>query len=331
MRESKIEEYDPGFKSPFYPWFHIAGMIISALLILEMGLLSILFTSLIAIFSIGWYFYYAYNKVEREGAIYHVHARLGKRRYHGLEHEMRNILREKGLRDEDPYEKVIGRAAVYDFDQKVQFEEVTDKVTEELSGRVNIPKDELNERFLRNIEEGVITVSQSAALKHIRVDKDIETEVVLVRCKGGFNIDKSHLEDDETVEDNKICCLIYLISSTKKSGQHLRILAHLAEMIDNTNFTERFLSAEDESDIREILLRDEHFINITLKQDSESEEMIGKQIKDLDDLLPGQSLITMVKRNGKLVFPHGDTILQANDVLSIIGEKGDIEKLKKYL
>lgn len=331
MRESKIEEYDPGFKSPFYPWFHIAGMIISTLLILEMGLLSILFTSLIAIFSIGWYFYYAYNKVEREGAIYHVHARLGERRYHGLEHEMRTILREKGLRDEDPYEKVIGRAVVFDFNQRMRFEEVTDMVTQELSDRVNFSKEELSKRFLKNLEEGIITVSQTAALKHIRVGKDIETEIALVRCKEGFHIDKSYLEDNEAVEGNKIYCLIYLISSTKNSGQHLRILAHLAEMIDNTNFTERFLNAQDISDIREILLRDEHFINITLKQDSESNRIIGKQIKELEDFLPGKSLITMVKRNDELVFPHGDTVLQENDILSIIGEKGDIEELKSFL
>jgi mannitol/fructose-specific phosphotransferase system IIA component (Ntr-type) len=244
---------------------------------------------------------------------------------------MRTILREKGLRDEDPYEKVIGRAAVFDFNKKMRFEEVTDMVTQELSDRVNLSKEELSKRFLKNLEEGIITVSKTAALKHIRVDKDIETEIALVRCKEGFQIDKSYLEDIESFEENKIYCLIYLISSTKNSGQHLRILAHLAEMIDNTNFTERFLNAQDISDIREILLRDEHFINITLKQDSESKRIIGKQIKELEDFLPGKSLITMVKRNDELVFPHGDTVLKENDILSIIGEKGDIEELKSFL
>ncbi|MDX1639807.1 MAG: APC family permease, partial [Balneolaceae bacterium] len=54
MRESKIQEYDPSFRSPLYPWMHIGGMIISVLLILEMGLIPILFTALIAVFSVGW-------------------------------------------------------------------------------------------------------------------------------------------------------------------------------------------------------------------------------------------------------------------------------------
>src|SRR5699024_12052277 len=76
MRESKIEEYDPGFYSPFYPWIQIFGMILSAVLILEMGLLSILFTLVVSIFSVGWYYYYAYGKIDREGAIFHIHERL---------------------------------------------------------------------------------------------------------------------------------------------------------------------------------------------------------------------------------------------------------------
>src|SRR6056297_3253485 len=37
MRESKIDGYSPGFRSPLYPWVQIVGMIIPVWLIAEMG------------------------------------------------------------------------------------------------------------------------------------------------------------------------------------------------------------------------------------------------------------------------------------------------------
>lgn len=178
--------------------------------------------------------------------------------------------------------------------------------------------------FSQNTDDNIISVGNSTALKHVRIDSDIDTEVALIRLQNGLDT------ENDAKENNKIHCLIYLVSSTEKSGQHLRILAHLAEMIDNPDFKKRWLKAKDEVELREILLRDERFINITVKKNSKTETIIGKQVKELDVLLPGESLITMIKRKGELIFPHGNTVFQENDELSIIGEKEDIEEIKRH-
>ncbi|MEX0905839.1 MAG: amino acid permease [Balneolaceae bacterium] len=331
MRESKIEEYDPGFKSPLYPWMQIAGIIISIWLIAEMGIISVLFTLGLILSCIAYYYYYASKKVERSGAIFHVHKRLGKYQYEGLEREMRGIMREKGLRKEDPYEKAIGRAIVFDITDRETFDEITELVTGELSKKTDITQKYLLESFLDKKTEGVLPVGNAAALKHIRIEKDIDTEVALIRIKPGIKLTKKDYEyggtDDKNEED--IFCLIYLISSIKKSGQHLRILAHLAEMIDSIDFKERWLEAKDEAELREILLRDERFINIILRKGDITESMIGKKVKELE--LPGESLITIIKRKGEIIFPHGKTILYESDELSIIGEKSDIEELSDFI
>ncbi|MEQ9493720.1 MAG: hypothetical protein RJP96_08900, partial [Algiphilus sp.] len=73
MRESRIEGYDPGFNSPWYPWVQILGIILSIVLILEMGFLSILFTLAVSFFALIWYFFYASDKIKRHGAIFHIH------------------------------------------------------------------------------------------------------------------------------------------------------------------------------------------------------------------------------------------------------------------
>ncbi len=332
MRESKIEEYDPGFSSPMYPWMQIAGILISIWLIVEMGILSVLFTLGMILFCIAYYWYYASDKVERSGAIFHVHARLGEYQYKELEREMRGIMREKGLRENDPYEIAIGRSVVLDMKEQGHIEDVTRKASEKLSKRVDISANSLNQLFLDEQAEGILPLGHSTALKHIRIDADIDTEIVLVRLQKGIKIDVEHFEaENEEVEVDKevLHALIYMVSSNKKSGQHLRILAHLAEMIDSSSFYKRWIEARDEAELREILLRDERFLNITIKKNSRTETMIGKKVEDLG--LPGESLITIIKREGNIIFPHGKSMLKENDNISIIGEKEDIVELQNRL
>lgn len=327
MRESKIEGYDPGFSSPWYPWMQIAGFFICMFLIAEMGLLSIIFTIAIAAVSVVWYFSYSKGKVEREGAIYHVHARLGKYQHEGLEREMRGIMREKGLRKEDPYEKAIGRALVLDLSHKHHIDEITKKVSKELANRVDITSEKIYSLFLEDYREGIIPVGNACAIKHVRVEEDIDTEVALIRIKEGLPFDKVNLESNQKDLDENLHSLIYLMSSTERSGQHLRILAHLAEMIDVIDFKERWLNAKDEAELREILLRDERFINLTIDRDGPTSEMIDKRVKDLK--LPGSTLITVIKRNDSIIYAHGNTQLKEGDRLSLIGEKSDINEVKE--
>ncbi|MDR8392194.1 amino acid permease [Aliifodinibius sp. S!AR15-10] len=331
MRESKIEEYDPGFNSPFYPWMQIAGMIISVFLILEMGLLSILFTAIIAVFSVGWFYYYGYGTIEREGALYHVHARLGKRRDRGLEHEMRNILREKGLRDEDPYEEVVARSMVIDnLDPGTSYKEIIRKAASLLAVRINIEEDKMFDAFRNVNQSGLIPMGRGVALNHLRVQKDVRSEMVLVRMKEGITMDTDHFEQlSQSVEDptQKVRVFIFLVSSEKHSGSHLRILAHIAEMIDNRHFMKRWVNAEDEGELREIMLRDERFINLTVNETDITAEMTGKKIKDIE--LPGKSLIAILKRKDDIIIPHGNTEIKLGDELSIVGEIEDINQLRE--
>ena len=98
MRESRIDSYDPGYRSPFYPWVQIFGMFAPFLLMAQMGWLPILFTLGLLAAGTGWFFHYVRPRVHRVGAIYHIFERLGRYRYAELDTELRGILIEKGLR-----------------------------------------------------------------------------------------------------------------------------------------------------------------------------------------------------------------------------------------
>ncbi|MFH5883153.1 amino acid permease [Halalkalibaculum sp. DA3122] len=331
MRESKIEEYDPGFNAPWYPWLQIAGMVLSFVLIFEMGILSILFTVAVSAFSVGWYYYYAHSEIDRQGAIFHIHARLGEKQDSGLEHEMRGILREKGLREEDPYEEVVARSMVIDdLEPNTTYREIIRMASSRLAVRVNLDQSEMFDSFCNINQSGLIPMGRGVALNHLRVEKDISSEMVLVRMKEGITMDTDHFEQlSQSAEDpsQKVRAFIFLISSEKHSSSHLRILAHLAEMIDNKHFMDRWLAAEDEGALREIMLRDERFINLKVTTDDMTAKMIGKKIKDIE--LPGKSLVAILKRDNDIIIPHGNTEIHENDELSIIGDSEDIDEVRR--
>ena len=112
MRESRLDSYDPGFKAPFYPWLPLIGMAGCILAIVFLGWIPILFTIGLITLAMIWFKLYASSRVRREGAIYQLFSRLGRRPYDPLDIELRGIIKEKGLRPTDPFDEIIARAHV---------------------------------------------------------------------------------------------------------------------------------------------------------------------------------------------------------------------------
>lgn len=56
--------------------------------------------------------------------------------------------------------------------------------------------------------------------------------------------------------------------------------------------------------------------------------LIGKPVCEVSDILP-HMLITAVSRNGKVIIPHGDTVLKENDSLYVVGESEPLLKLSE--
>jgi len=323
MRESKIEAYDPGFKSPLYPWVQILGIFFSILLIFEMGLLSVLFTLLIIFVCVLWYFYYAVGKVQRQGAIFHVTARLGQLQDSGLNLELRSIMKEKGLREEDPYEEVVAKSFVIDqVDPMIGYNGILDQVIEKLITRLPCSAEELRSKFLKAQQDHLLPFTEGVSLNHIRFDIDHPSEMVLVRLRKESVIPE--------FGDESLSALIFLVSPISNATQHLRILAHLAQVADDKKFLKKWNQAADEVHLKEILLRDERFINLRIGSGLPSAELLGKALKEIR--LPGDSLVAVIRREGEVRIPHGNSILQEGDEISIIGNAKDIEELRaQYL
>jgi len=67
-------------------------------------------------------------------------------------------------------------------------------------------------------------------------------------------------------------------------------------------------------------------VEVTVSEDS---KVRGKRIKDLP--LPLECVFAAIYRGGKLVIPHGDTVVKSGDIIALIGKEDAIRKVVNLL
>jgi len=327
MRESRIESYDPGFRSPFYPWTQLIGIFVPVVLVAEMGWMSVLFTLGVTTVCFAWYTYYAKPRIARDGAIYHVFERLGRRRYAGLDRELRDLMKEKGLRAEDPFDEVVARAAVLDYPEPVTLEGVIQRASVLLERRLPVGTDALIEGIGRGVRSGGTPVAYGAALLHTRFP-DIDTsEMVLVRCAEGVRVDLGDEDLARQAAAVPIRAVFFLVSGEADPGRHLRILAQLAGRVEDESFMPAWLAGRHEQELKETLLRDDRFLSLKLSAGAKAEALIGKSLSELE--LPPGCLVALIRRYGEMLVPQGRTVLREGDRLTVIGSPAGLRLLEE--
>jgi len=325
MRESKLDSYDPGYRSPLYPWMQILGVLVPGALILEMGAMPILFSAGLLILGALWYFYYAREKVIRHGAIFHIFERLGRRRFEGLDRELRGILKEKGLREADPYDELVIRAQIVDIGDAMTFEDITREASVLLAERLPADADKIAEGFFEGTGIGATPVEAGAALPHLRLHGIEKAEMVVVRSLPGTEIEVQDSLHEEHSPEDPVHALFFLVSPDEDASQHLRILAQLARRIDDDQFMSQWQAAEDAHELREILLRDERFLVLAVRDDGPTAGLAGRALRDLQ--MPKGCLVALIRREEEAIVPDGNTVIATDDHLVVIGEPNGIRQL----
>jgi len=327
MRESRIPSYDPGYKSPLYPWMQIVGILTPLYLIFEMGMISILFSAGLIVLATIWYYTFARHRVTRSGAIYHVFARLGHLRYDALDSELRGILREKGLRAEDPFEEIILRSMVLDFDTPMEFETVLGKVAAQLRRIIPLTEKEIIAQVMDGTRIGATPVSHGVALPHFRSDRLEQAEMVLVRCLPGVTMmlydPLTHAEEGAT----RVHALFFLVSPDANPAQHLRILARIAERVDEGGFAIEWNRATGRQEIKESLLHSDRFVSLLVNVVGPTAILADKALREIT--LAEGCLIAALTRQGHSFVPNGNTVLQSGDRLTIIGAEAGLSELRQ--
>jgi len=247
MRESRIQAYRPKFKSPLYPYIHIAAIIGYVVIIVDMGAIPLLICAGFVVLSAGWYFVYVARRVSRASAAMHIVERVTDRQLKTvtLEDELRDILLERDNVIEDRFDRLIRNCEIIDLEGRRQADDVFRRLSEILSARLGVNEFVLFEKFLYREQQGSTIVQPGFAIPHIIVDGENKFDVLLVRCKEGVNF-------PHTAEPVKI--MFVLSGSKDERNYHLRALMAVAQIAQEKDFEERWLSARGVEGIRNLIL-----------------------------------------------------------------------------
>ncbi|MDD2278642.1 MAG: amino acid permease [Bacteroidales bacterium] len=324
MRNSKIESYDPGYHSPFYPWMQIFGMVSSVILIAYAGWIPILFSAAIVTFALLWYRYYSKKNAKREGAIYHWFALLGQKQHVGLENELLFILKEKGLRDGDPFDEMVVQAQVTRLDNdRISFRDLVNKVSTDFSSKIegSSHQDLVNEFFqVTNIDPALVIPRVSI----LYGKSDTLQRPMLHIVTSSVGVEKPVEKSGISSEDN-IRIFFFLLNRTDNPKLQLRILSRLMDIVERKQFVEHICSTTNEREMKEYLLHNDRYITLELLSNTTTDHLINKMLKETR--FPQDVLVAMVQRKDKVLTPRGDTLLLEGDIITIIGEPKGIKSL----
>ncbi|MFC1500349.1 amino acid permease [Candidatus Zixiibacteriota bacterium] len=305
MRESRIESYDPGFRARPYPWIQIIGILTSLILIPALGMLPVIASTVIVVLTLLWYILYAKKRVSRSSALLHVFERMGRGASHHLDIELRQILREKGLRKQDMFENSIIRADILHHYPGEAFDGLLAKASVALAGRTGIPEMKILDALRVSNRLGETPIGNHIALPHARVEGVTAHELAVIHSKDGLKIEGA---------EELVHALLVLIGPTTDPGQHLRFLAELANRAEGIDFAGDWRNAENDADIKEFFLRSGEVVEVELINPL----LNGLMIRDLE--LHPDCLIAMIIRGGEMIVPHGQTCLVTGDMITLVGE-----------
>ena len=324
MRNSRIESYDPGYHSPFYPWMQIFGMVTALILIVYSGWIPVLFSAAIVAVAMLLYWYYARKNAKREGAIYHWFALLGQKQHVGLENELLNILKEKGLRDGDPFDEMIVQAQIIRMgNKKIAFKDLVSKVATDLSTKIEGSNHQnLMDEFMQGTNIDPALVIPQISILYGKVEALSNPMLLIVTSKVGI---EKPVEKGEISSEDNIRVFFFLLSGTDTPKLQLRVLSRLMDIIDREQFVESVCSISNEREMKEYLLHNDRYITLELISSTATDHLINKMLKDIR--FPQDVLVAMVQRKKKILTPRGDTLLLEGDIVTIIGEPKGIKSL----
>lgn len=247
MRESKIQNYQPKFHSPLYPWMQIGGVVSGGFLLFTMGFDTYAATSAFVAAGAVWYVFYARPRVKREFALIHVIERIMAKELTSnyLETELKEILRERDDIVEDRFDRLIENCKILDLEKSLTMEEFFREAAAALAQDLEENKDFISKLLLKREKESNTVIRPGLAIPHIVIEGKNKFKILLARCKEGIVFPDIKA---------KVHIVFLMVGSKDERNFHLRALAAIAEIAQGPDFDKRWLGARDIGELRHIVL-----------------------------------------------------------------------------
>jgi len=250
LRESKMQNYKPSFRSPLYPWVQFIGIICFVLLISDMGMKAILISLALIVTGFLVYMFYGRKRSNQEFALLHLIERIVNKKLTGynLESELKDILYQRDEIDKDGFDYLIEKATVLDINEKLSLAELFSRIAETMSEQIGLSPATIQASFWEREDQSPTALTPFVAVPHLILEGEDRFQIILVRTKNGTNYNE---------EFDSVKAIFVLAGTMDRRNNHLRALASIAQVVHHKDFEKKWLSARSSQELKDLVLLSE--------------------------------------------------------------------------
>jgi amino acid transporter/mannitol/fructose-specific phosphotransferase system IIA component (Ntr-type) len=247
LRESRLQNYQPRFRAPLYPWIQIVGIVGFVFLLFEIGRTALLASSIFIVGGLFVYWFYGRIRTSREFALVYLIERITAKELttRSLETELKDIIRERDDISKDRFDHIIEASMVLDVDLEVTMEDFFQLAADRMADRLEMEPDVLYQLFIKREKESTTVLSSHLAIPHIIIDGEHRFDILIARCRPGVRFPGA---------DEDVHAIFVLVGTRDERPFHLRSLAAIAQIVQDPHFEERWMAARSKDDLRDIIL-----------------------------------------------------------------------------
>ena len=246
MRESRIQNYRPRFRSPLYPWIQIVGTIGCALLLAGMGAMALKLSLLLVAGGLFVYWFYGRIRTTREYALLHLVERLTRRDLtaHMLETELKEIIQERDHIVTDRFDQLVETCPILDIEHSLDTRTCFSQAVAALVADSSDDPAALTQRLLEREQDSSTAITPFVAIPHLELEGEGRFRMVVVRCSAGVHFSE---------RSSDVKAVFVLAGSRNERNFHLKALAAIAQVAQGHDFEKRWLRARNPADLRDVI------------------------------------------------------------------------------
>ena len=247
MRRSRIQNYRPLYRAPFYPWLQFAGIAVYLFLIADMGKVPLLITAGFGLLAVLWYVVYVRARIVRESAFVHMVKGIVSKeiRRSQLEEELKQIALERDDIIQDRFDELISKCAILDLPGSIPARQLFNDAADAMAPRLGIDRQRLFELFIEREAQSSTVIQPGLAIPHVIVDGRNLFDILLIRCKDGAIFPG---------QDEPVRTVFVLVGTRDERNYHLKALMAIAHVVSEHGFVDRWLAAPEAEHLRDLVL-----------------------------------------------------------------------------
>ena len=251
MRSSRLQNYRPLYKAPFFPWLQVVGIGVYTLLIVQMilvgGAVPLVVAAAFVVGGTLWYLLYVRARIVRESAFVHMVRNIVSKeiRRGKLDQELLEIALERDEVSGDRFDRIVTKSDILDISGAVTAADLFTQAARALAPRLDTDEKTLFDLFQAREADSSTVIQPGLAIPHIIVDGKDLFDVLMVRCKGGVIFEG---------QASPVHIAFILIGSRDERNFHLRALMAISHIVGEPEFFKRWMTAPNSEHLRDIVL-----------------------------------------------------------------------------